>query len=94
MLLQGDPAHYLVQFQGKFYACVSAQASNEVLHNPKLYLDEVVAVAKIQPELISLLELQSYFPTLHPFSSATVYHRDKLNAKSRAPDPGICVVCV
>jgi len=88
LLLKGDSAHYLIQFQGKFYACVSAQATNEVLCNPTSYIADVITAAKIQPELIFLLDLHSYFPPVYALGSVSTRRRHKLNISNQTLNSG------
>ena len=60
--MKGDTTKFLLQFQGKFYACASIKAVNEFSRSPSRHIDDVISVAKTNPELIFLLDLQSYFP--------------------------------
>ena len=64
LLLPGDVVLGSVKWERRYYAFVDTEARALFQENPAKWHNDALAVARRRPELISLLGLQSEFPTL------------------------------
>lgn len=78
LLLPGDVVLGSVKWERRYYAFVDTEARSAFQEDPAKWHNDALAVARRRPELVSLLGLQSEFPTLKA---------PKIPVKARAPEP-------
>jgi len=78
LLLPGDVVLGSVRWERRYYAFVDQEARGAFQKDPAKWHNDAVAVARRRPELVSLLGLQSEFPTLKA---------PRVPAKARIPEP-------
>jgi hypothetical protein len=78
LLLPGDVVLGSVKWERKYYAFVDQEARQLFQSNPAKWHNDAIAVARKRPELVSLLGLQSEFPTLQAA---------RIPVKAKQPEP-------
>jgi hypothetical protein len=78
LLLPGDVVLGSVRWERRYYAFVDTAARTQFQSNPAKWHNDAMAVARKHPELVSLLGLQSEFPTLPA---------PRIPVKAKIPEP-------
>ncbi|KAI9207195.1 uncharacterized protein BJ171DRAFT_578927 [Polychytrium aggregatum] len=68
----------LLKYRDRLYALVSIEAAKEFSKFPDRYIEGVLETAKRSPDLVQLLHLYNYFPTVEALESAKSFTRQRL----------------
>ncbi|KAJ3300584.1 hypothetical protein HK104_009919 [Borealophlyctis nickersoniae] len=78
LVLPGDKNLGLVRYRDKLYAFVSSEGAREFAKFPERYTEGVLEMAKRSPDLVQILHLYSYFPTVEALENAKSFTRQRL----------------
>ncbi|KAJ3168655.1 hypothetical protein HDU88_001548 [Geranomyces variabilis] len=78
LVVPGDKNLGLVRYRDKLYAFSSEEAVREFAKLPERYVDGVLEAAKRSPDLVQMLHLYPYFPTVEALEHAKSFTRQRL----------------
>ena len=78
MILPGDKNYGILRYHDRHFTFSSPEAAIEFSRNPSKYVDGVLSLAKESYDLVQLLHLYSYFPTVEALEKAKSYSRQRL----------------
>ncbi|KAJ3119100.1 hypothetical protein HDU96_000015 [Phlyctochytrium bullatum] len=78
VVIPGDKNIGLLRYRDRLFAFVNAEAAREFSKFPDRYMEGVLEMAKKMPDLVQLLHLYSYFPTVDALENAKSFTRQRL----------------
>ncbi|KAI8911385.1 hypothetical protein DFJ77DRAFT_469813 [Powellomyces hirtus] len=78
LVVPGDKNLGLVKYKDKLYAFSSEEAVREFSKLPERYVDGVLESARRSPDLVQMLHLYPYFPTVEALEHAKSFTRQRL----------------
>ncbi|KAJ3403922.1 hypothetical protein HDV05_007450, partial [Chytridiales sp. JEL 0842] len=78
VVVPGDKNLGLVKYRERLFAFASVEGAREFAKFPDRYMEGVVELAKRCPDLVQLLGLYKYFPTVDALENAKSYTRQRL----------------
>ncbi|KAJ3041656.1 hypothetical protein HDV00_008933 [Rhizophlyctis rosea] len=78
LVLPGDKNNGLVRYRDRLFAFVSLDGAKEFAKFPDRYIEGMLEMAKRSPDLVQLLHLYSYFPTVEALENAKSFTRQRL----------------
>ncbi|KAJ3193575.1 hypothetical protein HK101_004586 [Irineochytrium annulatum] len=78
IILPGDKNLGLLRYRDRLFSFSSAEGAREFAKFPDRYMEGVLEMAKRMPDLVQLLHLYSYFPTVDALENAKSFTRQRL----------------
>ncbi|KAI8837529.1 hypothetical protein BC829DRAFT_447634 [Chytridium lagenaria] len=78
VVVPGDKNLGLLRYRDRLFAFATSEAAREFSKYPDRYMEGVLEMAKKLPDLVQLLHLYSYFPTVDALENAKSFTRQRL----------------
>ncbi|RKO92289.1 hypothetical protein BDK51DRAFT_24518 [Blyttiomyces helicus] len=78
LVVPGDKNIGLIRYRDRLFAFVSIEAAKDFAKFPERYIEGVLEMAKRSPDLVQLLHLYTYFPTVEALENAKSFSRQRL----------------
>ncbi|KAI8822053.1 uncharacterized protein EV422DRAFT_566477 [Fimicolochytrium jonesii] len=78
LVVPGDKNYGLVKYRDKLYALANDNAIKEFAKLPELYIEGVLEMARRSADLVQMLHLYPYFPTIEALENAKSFTRQRL----------------
>ncbi|KAJ3097053.1 hypothetical protein HDU97_005312 [Phlyctochytrium planicorne] len=78
VVIPGDKNIGLLRYRDRLFAFSNSEAAREFSKYPDRYMEGVLEMAKKLPDLVQLLHLYSYFPTVDALENAKSFTRQRL----------------
>lgn len=92
VVIPGNKNIGLLRYKDFVFSFVNSEAAKEFARHPDKYMNEVVELAKGQPQLVQLMHLYQYFPTVEALERARSFNRQRLLRKLPMVSEASCQV--